>query len=110
MQAIFVTLRRLTTPWFALLCLRWALRCGWEAFLGKGTFTRAAKPWFEEVPITLKEEAELWRLLAREAEDGPPPEPFVPLIRRWRAGEVPPLPPKDRRVPWPEGEQVRCRV
>jgi hypothetical protein len=109
-QTLFETLRKLTTPWFALLCLRWALRCGWEAFLGKDSFTREAKPWFGEVPITLKEEAELWRILTREAEDGPPPEPFLPLIRRWRAGDVPSLPPKDRRVPWPEGDQARGRV
>ncbi|HEY7126242.1 MAG TPA: hypothetical protein VH540_20025 [Ktedonobacterales bacterium] len=110
MQTLFEALRRLTTPWFALLCLRWALRCGWEAFLGKDTFTREAKQWFEEVPITLAEEAELWRILVREAEEGPPPEPFAPLIRRWRAGELPAQPPTDRKQPWPEGAQPRGRV
>lgn len=111
MQTLFVALRRLTTSWFALLCLRWALRSGWEAFLGKDTFTRAAKEWFEEVPITLAEEAELWRILKQAGErEGTPPEPFVPLIRRWRAGELPAQPPADRKQPWPEGQQPRGRV
>ncbi len=110
-QALFVALRRLTTSWFALLCLRWALRRGWEAFLGKGRFTRAAKPWLEEVPITRAEEAELWRILSRAGEcEGAPPEPFVGLIARWQAGEVPVQPPKDRKQPWPEGEQMRCAI
>jgi hypothetical protein len=111
MQALFSTLRKLTTSWFALLCLHWALRRGWEAFLGKDTFTRAAKEWFEEVSITLSEEAELWRILKRAGEhEGTPPEPFVPLIRRWRAGDIPAQPPADRKQLWPEGEQMRGKV
>jgi hypothetical protein len=37
LETLFVRIRRLTSPWCALLCLRWALRCGWEAFMGKDT-------------------------------------------------------------------------
>jgi hypothetical protein len=112
LETLFVAIRTLTSSSrVALLCLRWALRCGWEAFMGQSRFSRAAKRWFEKLPITLKEEVELWRILRQEAEKpGPAPEPFLPLIHRWRAGEVPPPPPKDRKQPWPEGDQVRCTI
>jgi hypothetical protein len=110
-EALFVTIRKYTSTWVALMCLRWALRCGWEAFMGQGRFSRAGKRWLGPLSITLKEEVELWHILVRDAEEpGPPPEPFLPLIHLWRTGNVPPPPPKDRKQPWPEGEQVRCKI
>jgi hypothetical protein len=39
MESLFVAIRKQSTPRIALLCLRWALRCGWEAYMRKGSFT-----------------------------------------------------------------------
>lgn len=111
-QTIWEALRRQTSPWFALLCLRWALRCCWETFLGEETFTREARTWLEEIPITICQERELMRLLFRVGEGRvSAPEPFAALIARWRAGDLPPAPPPNVRLrDWPEGQKSRCMV
>jgi hypothetical protein len=75
------------------------------------SFTEEARQWLEEIDITVKQERELLRLLMKNGDEtGAPPEPFAPLIGHWRAGAVPPLPPADRKQPWPEGEQVHFKV
>jgi hypothetical protein len=77
-EAIWVALRNVTTNWFSLVCLRWALRCGWEAFCGQNSLSKADRQWLGPVPVTLKQEGELYRLLLLRGEaTGAPPEPFL---------------------------------
>jgi hypothetical protein len=113
MQTLFVAIRRKTSsPWFALLCLRWALRKGWEAFMGKDRFSREARRWLGEIPITIKQEREIWRVLflAGQAQEAPP-EPFIPLIARWQRGDTPPAPPPNTRLrDWKEGDVSRLTI
>ncbi|HEY7123039.1 MAG TPA: hypothetical protein VH540_03720 [Ktedonobacterales bacterium] len=109
-QALWVALRKVSTSWFALVCLRWALRSGWETFCGPRTLSKAARLWLGAVPITLKQERELFRLLLLSGENaGPPPEPFADVVKCWHTDGPPPAPPQGVRD-WQEGEQTRCVV
>jgi hypothetical protein len=89
---VWKRLERLHTPWVAYRCLRWALREVWGTLFGRPvTLTREAESLLKREPLSIGEERALWQRLKRESEAGAEiPGPFVEMVERWLAGDVPP--------------------